>query len=455
MTSEQAIALAEILPEINELAHINLLENPELVRLADARTEETQEEACALYASLLAAARVSTTLVKIDIDTPSAESPEVVKALANQVLAYCLRNMRITPDSRKSVDGTQETEQMKYPDVLRHLVGYEEDTAIVDYSYDSDVAPDEDYVIGGTGLVKALTCCLNNLDGNLRNEDSELMRELETGTTAPVAKVPAGKAKNMSKHLLASARKIRVRLQPALDLAKASSSLDRNNYRKLCIIMMAVVSFTNSFLDRLLFLDQTLEEIISRFEDEFPETRQENGHGTVPGRSPLPPPQRQQSFSSAEAEEDLEISETEVRSRSRSNSIMSHTSKQLAEEEARALRVGHSFRRGFLPNHFQLLTNPESMTSEPSDPVHKQHIDQLFEDLGPEADEMRKRVEEKGAFATLHENKADLLKILRDKDPAGWDLFIEAQEKARANVRVGTKDEAPKPCLPDESAIVD
>lgn len=454
MTSEQAIALAEVLPEINELAHINLLENPELVRLADAKTEEAQEEACALYASLLAAARVSTALIKIDIDAPSTESPEVVKAIANQVVAYCLRNMRIAPDGRDSVDsGSQEPETVKYPDVLRHLVGYEEDSPVVEINYDSDVAPDEDYVIGGTGLVKALTCCLNNLDGNSRSDDSELMKELETGTPAPVAKVPAGKAKNMSKHLLASARKIRVRLQPALTQAKASSSQDMTNYRKLCTTLD--VCSSNDASDRLLFLDQTLEGIIGRFEDEFPETRQANVSLTPPARSPLPPPQRQQSFSSAEVEEDMETLETEVRSRSRSNSIMSYTSKQLAEEEARALRVGHSFRRGFLQSHFDLLINPESTTNDPNDPAHQKHLDHMLEDLGPEADGIRKKVEEKGAFMTLLENKAEILKILRDKDPYGWDLFIEAQEKARANVRVGAKDDAPKPCLPNESAIDD
>ena len=68
MSSKQAIALADVLPEGPRLAHLNLLENPKLAALANAKTEEDQEEACALYASLMAAVRVSSTLICIDID---------------------------------------------------------------------------------------------------------------------------------------------------------------------------------------------------------------------------------------------------------------------------------------------------------------------------------------------------------------------------------------------------
>ncbi|KAF3014024.1 hypothetical protein E8E14_010404 [Neopestalotiopsis sp. 37M] len=442
MTSEQAIAVAEILPEVSTLAHINLLENPELVRLADAKTEEAQEEACALYASLLAAARVSETLVKIDIDTPSAESSDVVKALANQVLAYCLRNLRMAPGLRDSTNGEHVLEKIKYPDVLRHIVGYEDDTAVVDLEdIDNNAAPDEDYVIGGTGVVKALACCLNNLDQNTRRDSGEFIRDLETGTSAPQDKVPAGKAKNMSKHLLASARKIRVRLQPALAQAKASSRQDMNNY------------------NRLLFLDQTLLEIISRFEDEYPETRQDPGPVMAPHYAPPPPPQRGASFSSLEADPvftDTEDLETEVRSpsRSRSNSIMSHTSKQLAEEEGRALRIGHKFRRGFIQAHYNLLTGAESEIG--NDPDHKRQIEHILEDLGTDAEDIRKKVEAKGAIATFQEERNEILRRMRDRDPAAWDRFIETQEKTRANLQLENKDGSLKASdLPDESAISD
>lgn len=68
MSPKQAIALADVLPEGPELAHLNIMENPQLTALANAKDEENQEEACALYASYMAAVRVSTTLICIDID---------------------------------------------------------------------------------------------------------------------------------------------------------------------------------------------------------------------------------------------------------------------------------------------------------------------------------------------------------------------------------------------------
>jgi hypothetical protein len=224
LSSEQAIALAEIIPEVKSLAHINLLENPDLVRLADARTEDLQEEACALYASLLAAVRVSKTLVKIDIDDPSPESGELLKALANRVVVFTMRNLQGVPDIR---DSSLE----KYPDVLRHLVGHEEDYPIVDSDDDLELAPDVDYVIGGTGVAKALACVLKNRGNDSGRPSGEFTLELEDGSAAPRSQLSPRKAKDMSKHLLATARKIQARLQPALTIARASASEDLNNYR--------------------------------------------------------------------------------------------------------------------------------------------------------------------------------------------------------------------------------
>lgn len=68
MSPKQAIALADVLPEGPKLAHISILENPQISALASAKDEASQEEACALYASLMAAVRVSNTLICIDID---------------------------------------------------------------------------------------------------------------------------------------------------------------------------------------------------------------------------------------------------------------------------------------------------------------------------------------------------------------------------------------------------
>jgi len=236
LSSEQAIALAEILPEVKSLAHINLLENPELVRLADARTEDMQEEACALYASLLAAVRVSKSLVKIDIDDPSSESGELLKALANRAVVYTMRNLQGVPDIRDASAAESVAKLEKYPDVLRHIVGHEEDYPIVAKDDDPELAPDEDYVIGGTGVAKALACVLKNRGNDTGRQSGEFARDIEEGDVTAQARLPPGKAKDMPKHLLATARKIQARLQPALASAKASAKEDLNNYRELTSI---------------------------------------------------------------------------------------------------------------------------------------------------------------------------------------------------------------------------
>ena len=68
MSPKQAISLADALPDGPRLAHVSLLQNPQLTALANAKTECEQEEAVALYASLMASVRVSNTIICIDID---------------------------------------------------------------------------------------------------------------------------------------------------------------------------------------------------------------------------------------------------------------------------------------------------------------------------------------------------------------------------------------------------
>lgn len=443
LSSEQAIALAEILPEAKALAHINLLENPELVSLAGARTEEAQEEACALYASLLAAARVSGALVKIDIDFPTAESGEVVKALANRVVVYCMRNLQGVPDIR---DSTGEDGQTlgKLPDVLRHLVGHEEDSPLAIMDSDTEPAPDEDYVIGGTGVVKALACVLKTRGDDSRQLSGDLARDLESGTTSPRATLPPGKVKEMSKYLLVSARKIRARLQPALAMAKASLSEDIHNYH------------------RLLFLDQTIEGIINRFEDEFPETREIPSEAIISDVATSNVPELGTSLSSLEIDagalsdtEDIETALRSPTSRSRSNSIISHSSKALVEEEGRVLRVGHRFRRGLIKQeHYDLLTSSELIRN---DPDQLRLISSMMDELMEEDDPIRKDVQAHGYVQAFQQNKQEIVKRLREADPQYWETFVESQEKARANVQIETKNECQQhgPLIPDEEAIAD
>jgi hypothetical protein len=238
MNPDQAIALAEILPESSSLAHLTIMENPKIAALADAKDEASQEEACALYASLMAAVRVSNTLMCIDIEVPSNESSEVVKALAKQVVAYCLRNMERGPVAEISQATvalpSESNKEVIVPDVLLHLVGHDEGS-IVGHDED-DPAPDDDYVIGGSGVVKALGICLENRGNDSRGSASDRRSGSRSGTASPRPPVHGGKAKDMSKNLLGSARKIRARLQPAL--VKESRSKDRANYRKYLPVQM-------------------------------------------------------------------------------------------------------------------------------------------------------------------------------------------------------------------------
>ncbi|KAL8708642.1 MAG: hypothetical protein Q9220_006467 [cf. Caloplaca sp. 1 TL-2023] len=263
MTSEHAIALAEILPEINTLAHLNILENHLITGLACAKDEATQEEACALYASLMVAVRVSSSIVCIDIDVPTEDSSEVVKALAKQVVAYSLRNMETLPLNENSdtaiaamADPHGGKSHVSVPDVLLHLVGHLDGGP---ENHDSDEpAPDDDYIVGGTGVVKALGICLNRA-ADQRKGSRDLSPAPGTGTVTPTRKilqeteVNKGKAKEMSKNLLSSARKIRARLQPAL--IREARGNNAMAYK------------------RLQYLDSTLERMIQRFESEYPETR--------------------------------------------------------------------------------------------------------------------------------------------------------------------------------------
>ena len=146
-----AIAIAEILPDCPHIAHVNLLENPVIARVATSTDEETQEEAAAMFASLTLAAKLSRTLICVDIDVPAPEMNEVVRALAKQVVAYCLRNIESVNEVAE-LHG--EPREVELPGVLAHLVGPTDDN-LADGSIQT--APDNDYIVGGTGIVKALS----------------------------------------------------------------------------------------------------------------------------------------------------------------------------------------------------------------------------------------------------------------------------------------------------------
>jgi hypothetical protein len=452
MTPEQAIALAEILPDTPSLAHVNLMENPKLAALADAKDEANQEEACALYASLMAAVRVSKTIVCIDIEVPSNDSSEIVKALAKQVVAYCLWNMEHGPVAEispavatpESDDG--DNKEVAMPEVLLHLVGRVEGLKESHEDDDYEPAPDEDYMIGGTGVVKALGICLRNRGNDSRRPSMDRTfsdrSEPGSGTAAPRTRVSGGKAKQMSKNLLGSARKIRARLQPAL--VKEARTGDRNNYRKHHYQSPRAVSpldcnDADRPAERLLFLDQTLKGMIKRFEDEFPETRLPTANASSSSTDLTNSGDAQGSDTEQALVDTNEghLSDDEFVVRpvlSRHNSDVSIASKALSQEEGRMHRFNQKFRRDILMSDGSGEANGPTDQDEYS--MHLQALRSMLEDLGGE--QIRAKLEREGQDAVLDElrNEASSLrKQIIDADPEGWKKFVESQEAAQMNLK--------------------
>jgi hypothetical protein len=215
LTPDHVIALAEVLPDCPALCHVSLLDNEALVHAMNSKDGSSQEEACAFFASLMTAVRVSHTIVAIEVEVPSSDSSEVVKALASQVVAYSLRNMERS--ALDEIGGRNPALPNKdAPEVLLHLVGHMDG---VEGNHDGDdPAPDEDYVIASTGIVKALGVCLGTGDGS--RSQSRNITPSASGTTTPrqIPQRPGTpkKPRNVTLELCESARKIRMRLRPAL-----------------------------------------------------------------------------------------------------------------------------------------------------------------------------------------------------------------------------------------------
>jgi hypothetical protein len=231
ISPEHAIGLAEVLPECTHLAHISFLENPKISAVATATDEATQEEAAALYASLMVASRLSQTLISVDVDVPGPGSNEVVKALAKQVIAYCLRNMENLTTDPADLNQKEKLARRKVeiPDVLVNLVGHSDD--YVPKQDGAGPAHDDDYIVGGTGVVKALNYCLLQNSTDLRRQSLP-----GSGTATPRSRTEdfedMGKAKMMSKNLLTSARNIKSQLQSAL--VREAREGNEMGYRKCC-----------------------------------------------------------------------------------------------------------------------------------------------------------------------------------------------------------------------------
>jgi hypothetical protein len=147
-----------------------------------------------------------------------------VKALASQIVAYSLRNLEggaIAEELSETISSSQ-SRDVPVPEILQHIVGhagFPSTEEIAGGDEEDEPAPDEDYVIGGTGVVKALGVCLGNLD----QQSGEIGGDMSlppSGTTTPRRRksrsVVTKRPRDMSKNLLESARNIRTRIQSAL-----------------------------------------------------------------------------------------------------------------------------------------------------------------------------------------------------------------------------------------------
>ncbi|KAF2470132.1 RNI-like protein [Lindgomyces ingoldianus] len=417
LTPAEAIGLAEVLPECSHLAHISILENPRITAISIANDEASQEEAAALYASLMVAAKVSHTLIAIDVDVPGPDTSEVVKALAKQVVAYCLRNMESFSEIPELKPVQKEVE---VPDVLMHLVGHTEGYSV--NRDNDDPAPGNDYIVGGTGVVKALSYCLLQKATDLRRQSLPA-----SGTITPQSQIgsnsdDSGKAKTMSKNLLESARNIRARLQPAMVReAKAGNDM---GYRKL------------------LFLDQTLQGMIQRFEDEYPETRLQSTdaasvHSSTPSTSP--PTSTVPTLSTSITNAGQESDDDEPKAlRSRHNSDVSLASRALSLEEGRLHRLGHRVRTEILnasrpPTPHSDQANLSGSLDHHELPDHLLALREKFQNYSGE--ELRAMTEDMGweqAFDEIIAN-AEELRILERESPEEFRRFRESQIAALKN----------------------
>ena len=461
LSSEQVIALAETLPDCAHLAHISILDNPRLVQMMNSKEGSSQEEACAFFVSLMTAARVSRTMVAIEVEVPGADTSEVVRALASQVVAYTLRNLEKGAMDEYGIDTTNVHPDKEAPEVLLHLVGHMEG---YDENHDNDdPAPDEDYMIASTGIVKALGVCLGTKDPS--RSASRNITPTASGTATPRHGMPAipvrsdsyRKPRNVSLQLCESARKIRMRLRPALVKEDQAGNDLAYSMHAPSLGWLG----THTYTERLQFLDSTLERIIQRFEDEYPETRVE----------PLPsPPDRRNEFafdpppgisslgsSLADAsvlsgstgsnslskvlsseeiiDNDADEANEHALHLARTASGSSLAARAQAQEEGEMHRFGQKFRREILRPSGTLDYAHGTTTEDEPEPAHKAKLRAKIEEFSGE--HWREQILAKGVDQIMAElgTSMEELRSLEVEDLEGFRLFKEARENASLNTQ--------------------
>lgn len=448
LSPDHVIGLAEVLPECPSLCHLSILENPQIKLLASAKDPAAQEEACAVYASMMAAVRVSKTIIAVDIDVPTAENNEVVKALASQIVAYSLRNLEggAIAEELSETAVSPGAKDVPVPEILQHIVGH---NGPVEESYgdeEDEAAPDEDYVIGGTGVVKALGVCLGNLDQHGTDALGDHSAPA-SGTTTPMRRKSRGvvtkRPRDMSKNLLESARNIRTRIQFAL-IREDRAGNDANYSKCLhrAVENLAILLLTLHVAGRLQFLDYTLHKMIQRFEDEYPETRlsapappsavvpdTSSQHSGEDVNEPSPPNNLSSSMIDNENAIDDEETDQYAIHLSRTSSMTSLHSRAMTSEEGHVHRLGQNLRRDF-------LNPPEGQGDGNGDEDDDSHLVALRKKLEllheQQSESPFDSVEAEEAFEKLG-NTVDELWAAQRQDVEGFERFKQSQIAAQIN----------------------
>ena len=194
--------------------------------------------------------------------------------------------------------------------------------------------------------------------------------------------------------------------------------------------------------------------MISRFEQEYPDTREDDSAIVLPSSledyaidkhlsgslssSEANLPVRPPSLSDGDDEADLDTEENPerdvaIRPRplARTGSAISLNSKALANEEGRVLRAGHQFRSAIVkPEHYALLSSRIEMVG--ADPKHVRLLHELIDELGDE--NLQAQVREKGVVKVFEENKGTIMRKMKEADEGHWEVFVESQVMARKNV---------------------
>lgn len=202
--------------------------------------------------------------------------------------------------------------------------------------------------------------------------------------------------------------------------------------------------------------------MISRFEQEFPDTREDDSATALSSSledyaidkhlsaslssSEAHLPVRPASLSDPDDEPDHDgesINEPSLeaptrRPLARTGSALSLTSKALANEEGRVLRAGHQFRSAIVkPEHYALLSSRIEMVG--ADPNHVRLLHELIDEFGDE--ELRAQVRDKDVVKVFEENKGLIMRKMKEADEGHWDSFVESQVMARKNVGLGEEED--------------